>query len=195
MYPTAFSEVCRSNDPCKATGNPQPRVQLVQEYESLGQNNNDVMCIATNMIIDNFGMDYTRSDIVRFYCKSNINNYFIYLVYVTLLCRENIWMSYTSHSKVNNCVYIYNHFLVWLTCHHDFTCNKHIIITFSCTLAYLCLPVELYNDLTLFVVNTFHKVPGFMFLVVKMSHSSKMTLRMPSKGWVKIMVQPVINRW
>ena len=68
VYPRSHQEVHRPFDAniCQATGNPPPRIQLVQRMEN---NNSIYTCIADNIIIDNFGREITRFHVVDFYCK------------------------------------------------------------------------------------------------------------------------------
>ena len=65
---------------CEATGNPPPRVQLLQPVEN---NNNVYKCLAENTHIDNSGKKTDHYEIVDFYCK-----YLVLVVYnhFTTIC-------------------------------------------------------------------------------------------------------------
>ena len=66
-YPTPHIEVCGYHDNiCNATGDPAPRVQLLQAV-----NNNHIhkLCIAENLYIDESGNHNLRFDKVEFKCE------------------------------------------------------------------------------------------------------------------------------
>lgn len=164
MDPGSYALVCRprSDNPCKAIGSPPPRVQLLQE--PLTENKYQFLCIATNTIIDNFGVHADHTDLVDFLCKH------ILLLYIPCLC--NSYSTGNTPSCPTPPAPRYaesNHFLVWSTCHYDLTCNTHIKIMFSfiCTLAHCHLAVLIYKVMTVFAVNTL--APRFMLLEVKIS--------------------------
>ena len=108
VYPYSHQEVHHPFDPniCQATGNPPPRIKLVQPVE---KDNNMYKCIADNIIIDNFGGETPHYHMLDFYCKCHRTVLFIYFTFL-------LYRGHFSCSKV--------YLLLLLTCHYDIICKQ-----------------------------------------------------------------------
>ena len=154
LYPRSHQEVHRPFDPniCQATGNPPPRIQLVQPVE---KNDNMYKCIADNIVIDNFGGETPHYHMVHFYCKYHRTVLFMYFTFLP-------YRGHFSCSKVytHTCYYCYH---VIMTS----SVNKpHTLILFSVLLiqTHLSPHVFPYKAMVLFAAGIYYKATQFMCL-------------------------------